>query len=83
MSSAVADLVSLLLLECVMAFGGQQYEPVSVADVLHVRQTATFAIGSLAFTGVDAVFVDQLPVKQSRIFAGLDPTGYIEPVAMS
>ena len=35
-TAAVADLVSLLLLKSVVAFGGEKYEPVPVPDVLHV-----------------------------------------------
>ena len=82
-AAAVADLVSLLLLERVVAFGGKEHEPVSVADVLHVGQTATFAIGSFSLADVDAVFGDQLSVEQNRVFAGLDPAGDVEPIAVA
>ena len=57
-TAAVADLVSLLLFECVVAFGGQQYEPVSVPDVLHVGEAAPFAIGFFTLVDVDTVFGD-------------------------
>ena len=56
--AAVADLISLLLLESVVAFGCQKDEPVSVPDVLHVGEAAPFAIGFLALVDVDAVFGD-------------------------
>ena len=57
-TAAVADLISLLLLECVVALGGQKDEPVSVADVLHVGEAAPFAIGFLTLVDVDTVFGD-------------------------
>ena len=82
-TAAVADLVSLLLLELMVAFGGQQHEPVSVPDVLHVGEPSPFAIGFLAFAQVDAVFGDQLLIEQRRIFAGFDPTGDVVPIAVS
>ena len=81
-SAAVADLISLLLLECVVALGGQQDEPTSVADVLHVGEAAPFAIGYLSLAQVDAVFGDQLLIEQRRIFAGFDPAGDVEPIAV-
>ena len=56
--AAVADLVSLLLLEGVVALGCQKDKPVSVADVLHVGEAAPFAIGFFALVDVDAVFGD-------------------------
>ena len=58
MTAAVADLVSLLLLESVVALGCQQDEPVSVSDVLHVGEAAPFAICFLTLVDVDAVFGD-------------------------
>ena len=58
MSAAVADLVSLLLLELVVALGCQKHEPISMADVLHVGEAAPFAIGFLSLIDVDAVFGD-------------------------
>jgi len=82
-SAAVADLVSLLLLELVVAFGGQQHKPVSVSDVLHVGEAASFAIGFLTLVNVDAVFGDQFLVEESRIFAGLDSAGDVVPVPVS
>ena len=57
-TAAVADLVSLLLLELMVPFGRQQHEPVSVSDVLHVGEAAPFAIGFLSLIDVDAVFGD-------------------------
>ena len=57
-AAAVADLVSLLLLESVVAFGGQQNEPASMSDVLHVGEAAPFAFGFLTLVNVDAVFGD-------------------------
>ena len=81
-TAAVADLISLLLLECVVALGGQQDEPVSVPDVLHVGKAAPFAIGFLTLVDVDTVFGDQLLVEQSWILAGVDPAGDVEPVAV-
>ena len=83
MAAAVADLVSLLLLELMVAFGCQQHEPVSVADVLHVGEAATFSIGFLSLVDVDAIFGDQLCIERSRILAGLDPAGDVVPVTVS
>ena len=80
--ATVADLVSLLLLEHVVAFGDQHQEPVSVADVLHVGEATPFAIGFLALIDVDTVFSDQLLVKQSWILAGFHPAGDVKPIAM-
>ena len=57
-TAAVADLISLLLFERVVALGGQQDEPVSVSDVLHVGEAAPFAIGFLTLVDVDAVLGD-------------------------
>ena len=57
-SAAVADLVSLLLLELMVPFGRQQHEPVSVSDVLHVGEAAPFAIGFFTLVDVDTVFGD-------------------------
>ena len=57
-AAAVADLVSLLLLEGVVALGCQKDKPVSVADVLHVGEAAPFAIGFFALVDVDAVLGD-------------------------
>ena len=57
-SAAVADLVSLLLLELMVPFGRQQHEPVSVSDVLHVGEAAPFAIGFFTLIDVDTVFGD-------------------------
>ena len=37
----------------------------------------------LSLVDVDAVFGDQLLVERSRILAGLDPAGDVEPVAVS
>ena len=82
-TAAVADLVSLLLLESVVALGCQQDEPVSVSDVLHVGEAAPFAIGFLALVDVDPIFVDQLLVEQSWIFASFDPAGDVKPVPVS
>ena len=82
-AAAVADLASLSLLECMMAFGREKHEPVSVSDVLHVCQTTTLAISAFAFVGIYTVFVDELPVEQSRILAGLDPASDIEPIAVA
>ena len=81
-TAAVPNLISLLLLECVVALGGQQDEPTSVADVLHVGEAAPFAIGFLSLAQVDAVFGDQLLIEQRRIFAGFDPAGDVEPIAV-
>lgn len=81
-TAAVTDLVSLLLLELMVAFGCQQHKPASVSDVLHVGEAATFAIGFLSLIDVDAVFGNQLLIEQRRIFAGLDSAGDVEPVAM-
>ena len=81
-SAAVADLVSLLLFELMVAFGRQQHEPVSVADVLRVGEATSFPIGFLSFVDVDAVFGDQLLIEQRRIFAGFDPAGDVEPIAV-
>ena len=82
-AAAVADLVSLLLLECVVSFGGEKYEPVPVADVLHVGEASPFAIGSFSFADVDAVFGDQLSIEQTRILAGFDPASHIEPISVA
>ena len=57
-TTAVADLVSLLLPESVVALGCQKDEPVSVSDVLHVGEAAPLAIGFLALVDVDAVLGD-------------------------
>ena len=57
-TAAVADLVSLLLLESVVALGCQQDEPVSVSDVLHVGEAAPLAIGFFTLVDVDTVFGD-------------------------
>ena len=57
-TAAVADLVSLLLLESVVAPGCQKDEPVSVADVLHVGEAAPFTIGFFTLVDVDTVFGD-------------------------
>ena len=81
--ATVADLVSLLLLEHVVAFGDQHQEPVSVADVLHVGEATPFAIGFLALVDVDPIFVDQLLVEQSWIFASFDPAGDVKPIPVS
>ena len=54
-----------------------------MADVLHVSEAATFAIGFLSLVDVDAVFGDQLCIERSRILAGLDPASDVEPVAVS
>ena len=81
--AAVADLVSLLLLELVVPFGCQQHEPVFVPDVLHVGETTPLAIGFLAFAQVDAVFRDRLLIEQSWIFAEFDSAGDVEPIAVS
>ena len=57
-SAAVADLVSLLLLEHVVPFGCQKDEPASMSDVLHVGEAAPLAIGFLTLFDFDAVFGD-------------------------
>lgn len=57
-AAAIADLVSLLLLESVVAPGCQKDEPVSVADVLHVGEAAPFTIGFFTLVDVDTVFGD-------------------------
>ena len=57
-AAAVADLVSLLLLESVVAFGCQKDEPVSMSDVLHVGEAMPFAIGFFTLIDVDTVFGD-------------------------
>ena len=82
-SAAVADLVSLLLFKGMVAFSDQKQEPVSVADVLHVGEPTTFAIGTVTFADVDAVLGDQLCVELERIFVGFDPASDIEPVTVA
>ena len=81
--AAVADLVSFLLLESVVALGGQQHEPVSVSDVLHVGEAAPFAVCFFTLVDVDPIFGDQLLVEQSWILAGFHPAGDVKPVPVS
>ena len=52
-----------------------------MADVLHVGEAPTFAIGFLSLVDVDAVFGNQLYIERSWIFIGFDPAGDVEPVA--
>ena len=54
-----------------------------MSDVLHVGEPAPFAIGFLALVDVDPIFVDQLLVEQSWIFASFDPAGDVKPVPVS
>ena len=55
-TATIAYLISLHLLEMVVAFGAKQQVPGSVSNVLHVGEAATFAIGLGSFADVDAVF---------------------------
>ena len=54
-----------------------------MADVLHVGEAPTFAIGFLSLVDVDAVFGDQLCIERGRFLAGFDPAGDVVPVAVS
>ena len=58
MTTAVADLLSLLLFEVMIAFCTKQQVPGAVTDVLHVGEAAAFAIGFGSLADVDAVFCD-------------------------
>ena len=57
-TAAISNLLSLLLLEVVVAFGAKQQIPSSVADVLHVGEPAAFTIGFGSLADVDSVFCD-------------------------
>jgi len=72
----------LVLLEGMMPLGGQQQEPVPVADVLHVRQAALLPSCTLPFADGDLVLVDELAVDLLRVFSWFDPAGDVEPVPM-
>ena len=50
---------------------------------MHVGEATPFAIGFLALVDVDPIFVDQLLVEQSWIFASFDPAGDVKPVPVS
>lgn len=62
MTPAVTDLVSLLLLEVMIAFCTKKQVPSSESDVLHVCEAATFAVRLGSLADVDAVFCDEFPV---------------------
>ena len=62
MPAAVADAVAFLLLECMMAFGDEEQEPIAVADVLHVGEATFLAVGALTVGLIDLVFCDQFAV---------------------
>lgn len=81
-AAAVPDLLFLLLLKRMVALGRQKQKPVLVADVLHVREAAAFAIGSLSLTDVNSVFFDQLYIERQRIVFRTDSPRDIEPVSM-
>ena len=83
MTSAITDLLSLLLFESVMTFSCQKQKPIRVSNVLQIRKATTFSIGLLAFANVDAVFRYQLLVQSSWIFAFLDPARDIVPIAVT
>lgn len=82
-SAAVADLLSLLVLEQVVSFGCQKQKPGLETDVLHVCQSASFTIGPLSFADGDVVFGNQLYIQGGRVFARFDATGNVEPVSVA
>ncbi len=61
-AAAITDLLSLLLLEVMITFGAKEQIPGSVADVLHVGESAAFALRLGSLTDVDAIFCDEFPV---------------------
>ena len=82
-ASTISDTVSFLLLELVVTFGDHEQKPVSVTDILHVRQASSLAVGALAVGLVDLVFGNQLLVDGFGIFAFRDSSGHVPPVAVT
>ena len=80
-STAITDI--LLSSEWVMAFGTQEKKPVLESNVLHVRESSCFAMGSLAFGNVDAVFRHKLSIDVVRILRAWDSAGRVPPIPVS
>lgn len=83
MTPTVADAVAFLLFEWVMTGSGEQKEPMAVADVLHVGEASLLAVGALAIGLVDLVFVDELAIDGSRVFAFGYSARHVPPVSMA
>ena len=54
-----------------------------VADVLHIGETTFLAMGTLAISLVDLVFLDELAIDGGRIFAFGDSTRHVPPVSVA
>lgn len=81
--ATVANLFAFLLFKPMVALGREQQEPILVTNVLHVGETATFAMGAFTFADGNVVLRDQLPVDRLRILSSRNPAGHVEPVAVT
>ena len=80
-STAITDI--LLSSEWVMAFGTQEKKPVLESNVLHVRESSCFAMGSLAFGNVDAVFGHEFSINVFWILCAGDAASCVPPISVS
>jgi hypothetical protein len=81
-STAVTNAVAFFLLEWMMPLGDKQQEPVSVSDVLHVRQATFLPVGTLTLADINFVLGYQLAINCITVFAFRDPSGHVPPVAV-